>query len=124
MDIVVIVLQSLLALMFLMAGFSKLAGVKMHADNFAKWGLPQWFRIVAGLVEVIGAAALIVGYWEPSWSAVGGLIIGVTGIGGVLTHVRAKDSFKETMPILLLGLFGFIVFFVRLSDLSDFPGFN
>lgn len=124
MNIAAIVLQSLLVLTFVMAGSGKVAGSKMHVENFKKWRLPQWFRVVTGLVELVAAAALVVGYWEPSWAAAGALLLGVTSIGGVLTHFRVKDSFNQCFPIILLGVLAFIVFFIRLSDLSDFPGFN
>jgi putative oxidoreductase len=124
MDILAIVLQSLLALMFLMAGLGKVTGSKMHVEAFNHWRLPQWFRVVTGIVELVGAAALIFGFWEHSWAAAGALLLGVTAIGGVLTHIRVKDSFKQTFPIVLLGILSFIVFFIRLSDFSDFPGFN
>ncbi|MEK4236299.1 DoxX family protein [Paenibacillus sp. FSL H7-0714] len=124
MNIVSIVLQSLLILAFVMAGSGKVAGSKMHVDNFKKWRLPQWFRVVTGLVEIVAAAVLVVGYWEPSWAAAGALILGVTAIGGILVHIREKDSFKETFPIILLGVLAIIVFFIRLTDLADFPGFK
>lgn len=124
LDIVVIVLQSLLALGFLMAGLSKMAGVKMHVENFKKWRLPQWFRVVTGLVEFVGAAALIVGYWEPSWLVAGALVLGITAIGGILVHVRIRDPFKDSIPIAVLGILSLFVFFVRISDLGDFPGFQ
>jgi putative oxidoreductase len=124
MDILSIVLQSLLALAFLMAGIGKVAGSKMHVEGFKHWRLPQWFRIVTGIVELVGAAALIIGFWEHSWAAAGALLLGVTAIGGVLTHLRVKDSFKQTFPIIFLGILSFIVFFIRLSDFPDFPGFN
>ncbi|WP_306439342.1 DoxX family protein [Paenibacillus sp. tmac-D7] len=86
--------------------------------------LPQWFLVVTGIVEFVGAAALIIGFWESSWAAAGALWLGVTAIGGILVHVRVKDSFKQTFPIVLLGLLSLIVFFIRSSELSDFPGFN
>jgi putative oxidoreductase len=124
MDILIIVLQSLLALMFLMAGFGKISGSKMHIEGFNHWRLPQWFRVVTGFVELVGAAALIIGYWEPSWVAAGALLLGVTAIGGILTHIRVKDSFKQSFMIVLIGIISFIVFFIQLSDFSDFPGFN
>ncbi|MGO4185757.1 DoxX family protein [Paenibacillus sp. MCAF9] len=124
MEILALVLQGLLGLMFLMAGFGKISGSKMHVDGFKQWGLPQWFRVVTGVVELIAAIALIIGYWEHSWAAAGALLLGVTAIGGTLTHVRVKDSFKQTFPIILVGVLSFVLFFIRLSDLSDFPGFN
>ncbi|MED4600239.1 DoxX family protein [Paenibacillus validus] len=124
MDILAFVLQGLLALAFLMAGLGKITGSKMHVEGFKHWRLPQWFRVVTGIVEFVGAAALIIGFWESSWAAAGALWLGVTAIGGILVHVRVKDSFKQTFPIVLLGLLSLIVFFIRSSELSDFPGFN
>ncbi|MEX1031251.1 MAG: DoxX family protein [Paenibacillaceae bacterium] len=124
MDILSFILQGLLALMFLMAGLGKITGSKMHVEGFKHWRLPQGFRVVTGIVEFVGAVALIIGYWEPSWAAAGALLLGVTAIGGILTHIRVNDSFKQTAPIVFLGILAFIVFFIRLSDLSDFPGFN
>ncbi|BBH20048.1 hypothetical protein Back11_13930 [Paenibacillus baekrokdamisoli] len=121
MDILSNILGGLLALIFLMAALGKITGSKMHVDGFRQWGLPQWFRVVTGIVEFVGAAALIIGFWEHSWTAVGALLLGVTSIGGILTHIRVKDSFKQTFPIIFLGILSFIVFFIRLSD---FPGFN
>jgi putative oxidoreductase len=96
MTVFSIILQSLLALMFLMAGVGKITGSKMHVEGFKHWRLPQWFRIVTGIIELIGAAALVVGYWESSWVALGALILGITGIGGIITHIRVKDSFQQT----------------------------
>ncbi|MGG2199049.1 DoxX family protein [Paenibacillus validus] len=124
MDILAFVLQGLLALAFLMAGLGKITGSKMHVEGFKHWRLPQWFRVVTSIVEFVGAAALIIGFWESSWAAAGSLWLGVTAIGGILVHVRVKDSFKQTFPIVLLGLLSLIVFFIRSSELSDFPGFN
>lgn len=124
MTIFSVILQSLLALMFLMAGLGKISGSKMHVDGFKHWGLPQWFRVVTGIVELVSVAALIIGYWESSWVALGALILGITGIGGIITHIRVKDSFKQTFMILLLAIIGIVLFAINASDLADFPGFN
>jgi putative oxidoreductase len=113
MAILSFILQGLLALMFLMAGLGKITGSKMHVEGFKHWGLPQWFRVVTGLVELVGAVALIIGFWTPSWTAVGALLLGVTAIGGILTHLRVKDSFKQTFPIIFLAALAVVVFFIR-----------
>lgn len=42
-EIVTYIFQGILALMFLMAGFGKVTGSKMHVEAFKNWGLPQWF---------------------------------------------------------------------------------
>lgn len=115
MVIVTYVLQGILALMFLMAGFGKVTGSKMHVEAFAHWRLPQWFRVVTGLVELAGAILLIVGYWASTSAMAGTLLLGITGIGGILTHIRVKDSFKDTAMILFLAILSFVVFFLYIA---------
>jgi putative oxidoreductase len=124
MEIVAIILQSLLGLMFLMAGIGKISGTKMHVDHFNHWGLPQWFRVVTGLVELLGAAALIVGIWEASWAAAGSLLLGVTMIGAILVHVRMKDSMKESAASIVLFVLSVVIFFLQSGELAQFPGFQ
>ncbi|MDR7235863.1 putative membrane protein YphA (DoxX/SURF4 family) [Neobacillus drentensis] len=77
--------------------------------------MPQWFRVVTGLVELAGAILLIVGYWVPTSAMAGALLLARTGVGGILTHIRVKDSFKDTAMILFLAILSFVVFFLYLS---------
>lgn len=106
------ILQGLLIVMFLMAGVGKTVGLQMHKESFDKWRFPQWFRVVTGLVEVAGAVLLIIGFWNTTSGIAGALLLGLTAIGGVLTHIRAKDSIKETFAIILLGIIAFILLFL------------
>ncbi|WAH35961.1 DoxX family protein [Alicyclobacillus dauci] len=108
------VLEAILILMFLMAGFGKVAGSKMHREGFEHWRLPQWFRVVTGLVELIGAALLIIGFWHKDFVIAGALVLGVTAIGGIITHLRVKDSFKDMSMILLLGIISFVLLFITI----------
>ncbi len=110
MGILTYILQGILAFMFLMAGFGKVTGSKMHVEGFKHWGLPQWFRIVTGIVELVGAILLIVGYWTPVSAMAGALLLAITGVGGILTHIRVKDPFKDTAMILFLAILSFVVF--------------
>lgn len=122
MNVLAFVLQLILALMFATAGLGKLSGARMHVENFGHWRLPQWFRNFTGLVECVGAALLVFGFWRDSWAAAGALLLGLTAIGGILTHLRAKDSFSQTFLILLLAAIAIVLFLMRASSLADFPG--
>lgn len=113
MTIVGWILQGLLIYMFLMAGLGKVAGSKMHRVGFEHYHLPQWFRIVTGVVELIGVVFLIVGFWQYNFLIAGALLFGVVGIGGTITHIRVKDGFKETFMIVLLGIIAFLLLFIR-----------
>ena len=112
MAIAAMVLKGMLAFIFIAAGSGKVLGSKMHRENFERWRLPQWFRVVTGVVELVAAALLIIGFWHNDYPAAGALLLGITGIGGVLTHVRVKDGFKETLPIAVFGICAFILFFI------------
>lgn len=108
------VLQGILALMFIIAGSGKTFGSKMHIENFEKWGYPQWFRVVTGLIELVGAILLIVGYWYETATLNGAAIFVVVGIGGVITHIRVKDTLKDTAMILVLGILALVLFLILL----------
>lgn len=106
------VIQGLLALMFITAGFGKVAGSKMHIENFKKWRYPQWFRVVTGLIELAAAILLVIGYWYKETAIVGATLLIAVGIGGVFTHIRAKDTWKEASLIAILGILAIILFIV------------
>lgn len=103
------VVQGLLAVAFLMAGLGKLFGSEMHKKSFEHWRLPQWFRVVTGLVETIAAVLLIVGFWYYTALISGAWLLVVVGFGGVITHARVRDSFKDTLTITVLGILAIIL---------------
>lgn len=106
MTIVSIILQVVLALAFLGAGGSKVAGVKQMKENFQHFGLPRWFLTVTGLIEVISAIGLIAGIWEPLLIVLAGLLLACTMIGAILAHIfLGHDSIgKSAAPFVLLVL--------------------
>jgi putative oxidoreductase len=77
------VLSILLAFLFLMAGVPKLLGAQAHVQHFAKWGYPDWFRLVVGTVEVVSAIVLLI----PRFAYLGAAGIGVIMAGATYTHV-------------------------------------
>ena len=81
----ILIARILLALMFVLAGFSKFAGLEGTAGYIASVGLPapQLLAVGAGLVEVIGAVLLIVG-WQARWAALA--LAGFTLLATVLFH--------------------------------------
>ncbi|SHE89626.1 DoxX-like family protein [Seinonella peptonophila] len=104
-----IVLQSLLIAYFLFSGTSKVLGVKYWVDIFQEIKLPQWLRTITGVVQLIGAIGLIIGYWQDWLVAWSGLWLTINLFFAVLAHIRVKDSIGKTMPA--------ITFFVLLAAL-------
>lgn len=88
----------LLALAFGAAGIAKLAGVPQMVQVFDAIGIGQWFRILTGAVEVVGAALLLV----PATGFFGSLLLTATMIGAVATHLVLIGG--SPAPALVLGL--------------------
>jgi uncharacterized membrane protein len=91
------VTQVVLAVLFLMAGGSKLAGVPAMVTLFDAIGLGQWFRYVTGVIEVTAGIALLV----PRAAVFGALLLIPTMLGAIITNVFVVPA-SPVMPLLLL----------------------
>lgn len=99
-----IMLQVLLGLGFLMFGYQKFVSEDMK-QGFHYFGYGDGIRIFTGLFEVVTGIVIIVGIWLPILALLGGVMLVVTMIGAIGTHVKIKDRVKNMMmPIVLLVL--------------------
>jgi hypothetical protein len=92
------VAQIALALMFLLAGGSKLAGAPAMVSLFDGIGVGQWFRYVTGIIEVTSGIALLV----PSAAVFGAMLLIPTMIGAVVTNLFIVPA-SPAAPLLLLA---------------------
>ncbi|MTT31808.1 DoxX family membrane protein [Terrilactibacillus sp. BCM23-1] len=107
-----IFLQIILGIMFTFLGFSALAGAKKALENFDHLKLPNWFRYLTGLVQLIGALSMIVGIWIPVLAAFGGLWLLITMIVAAALHFRVKQPLSSTVPAIVVGILSLIVFLI------------
>ncbi len=72
-------LRLVLALVFAMAGFAKVAGDPAMVEMFATIGVGQWFRYAVGALELAGAVGVLVPRLS-GFAALGlvGLMVGAT----------------------------------------------
>jgi uncharacterized membrane protein YphA (DoxX/SURF4 family) len=110
---VVWTLSILSAAMFLFAGGSKLAGQAAMVQLFEAIGLGQWFRYLTGIIEVTGAALLLV----PSLAVYGAVALAVTMVGAIITHVFVVGG-SPLVPIVLLAATSTIAY-LRRPNLSN-----
>ncbi|MFX3635930.1 MAG: DoxX family protein [Candidatus Pristimantibacillus sp.] len=101
MTVLFIVLQSLLAIYYIFSGTAKTIGAKYWVDIFNNLGIPQWFRVVTGVVQLIGAALLIIGYWYSDAVTWACIWLGITMLLACLAHFRVKDPIGKTAPALM-----------------------
>ena len=92
-------LQVVVAGLFLLAGGSKLAGAAAMVALFDAIGVGQWFRYVTGFIEVTGAVALLV----PALAPFGALLLALTMVGAITTHLFIVGGSPVVPVFLLLG---------------------
>jgi uncharacterized membrane protein YphA (DoxX/SURF4 family) len=104
-------LQVVVAAAFFAAGAAKLAGVTFMIQIFDQIGVGQWFRIVTGVVEIVGAFALV----YPGMAAIGGLWLGFTMVCAVAIHVFVMHS--SPMPAGVLVALNALIVYLRRDEL-------
>ena len=90
------VLQVILALQFVMAGFAKLFGDPAMVEMFTNIGIGQWFRYAVGTLEVAGAAGVLV----PRFSGLAALGLVCLMVGAIITNLFVLGA----SPLLPIGL--------------------
>jgi uncharacterized membrane protein len=107
-----------LALAFGAAGAAKLAGVPQMVQIFDHIGIGQWFRYVTGIVEITGAILLLV----PQTGFFGGLLLAVTMVFGVATHLLIIGG--NPVPAIVLGtLSSFVAYRLRPPRVVFLPAY-
>lgn len=97
--------QSLLALMFFMAGGHKVAGDPQMVGLFDAIGIGQWFRYVTGILEIGGGVLLLV----PRVQAFGAALLSAVMLGAVATHLVVLHN-APSLPLALLVGLAFVLF--------------
>ena len=98
-------LSGIVALAFLAAGGSKLAGATAMVELFDKVGLGQWFRYVTGLLEVVGAIGLLISRYAFYAAA----LLAMVMVGAIIAHVTVLGT-SPAAPVVLLVLSGTIAY--------------
>lgn len=117
MTILSIVLQSLLTLYFIFSGISKVVGAKYWVEMFEHLRLPQWFRVVTGFVQLVGAVMLIIGYWSSGAVAWAGIWLGITMLLACLAHIKVHDPIGKTMPAFVFAVLNIVLITVNADKL-------
>jgi len=104
-------LKVLLALAFLAAGGSKVAGVPAMVVVFTKIGFGQWFRILTGLLEMAGAIGLLV----PRFAFYAAVLLTVVMIGAIGFHLTSLGG-NPTPPVVLLALSALTAWLIKSAD--------
>jgi uncharacterized membrane protein YphA (DoxX/SURF4 family) len=96
-------ISAFLTWVFVNAGWPKFSDSSGWARAFAHWGFPVWFRILVGLVEVLGGVLLLL----PQTAVYAAASLAAVMLGAMGTHVADGDPvavYHEALPLALLGV--------------------
>lgn len=94
-------LQGLLAAFFAFAGINKLLGLQQEMlDQFARMGPGPWFRYLVGILELVGAIALV----TPRLAALGALWLAGIMVGAAATHLFVLPPVHLAIGPLVLAI--------------------
>jgi uncharacterized membrane protein YphA (DoxX/SURF4 family) len=98
-----------LALVCLRSGLMKMPGVpgvEFWIRDFARWGYPEWFRIVIGIAELVSFLLLLI----PRFAGFGALIFGSVMLGAIVTHATHGESGRLPFNLFLIALAAIVVY--------------
>lgn len=97
-------LTVVLALAFLGAGFAKVSGQEAMAQAFIAFGLPDWFRITIGSLEILGGILLVV----PAFTGTSSFGLSILMIGAFACHVMFTPIAEGIPAILFFAILTYI----------------
>ena len=71
-------------------------------EEFAAYGLPEWFMYIIGVLKIAAAVLLIVGLWAPVVVLPTALTLCALMLGALAMHVNVGDPLRKSLPALLL----------------------
>jgi len=102
--VVTIVLSVLLAVAFLGAGGTKLAGLAMQRGNAEHLNIPYVAYRGIGALEVAGALGLLIGLAVPALGIAAAIGLVLLMIGAAIAHLRNGDGINAVLPSVILFL--------------------
>ena len=98
------VLTVLAALVYLAAGYAKVSGQEMMVQGFASYGLPDWFRVAIGGLEIVGAIMLLI----PAFTGMASFGLSLIMIGALACHVMFPPLGAAIGPFILFCILTYI----------------
>lgn len=97
-------LTVLLALAYLGTGFAMVSGVEKVVQEFALFGLPAWFRITVGGLEILGAILMLI----PAFTGAASFGLSILMIGGFACHAMFTSPIQTLPPLAFFAILTYI----------------
>jgi hypothetical protein len=84
-------------------------GAKTMREEFAVYGLPDWFCTLIGFLKISSAVALLLGFWYPALILPSASLITVLMVGAVVMHAKIRDPLLKALPATIMLLMSLVV---------------
>lgn len=71
-------------------------------EEFAAYGLPDFFFYLVGALKIGSAMALIAGIWNKSFVLPAAALVALLMVGALVMHARVKDPAIKSLPAFLM----------------------
>jgi len=82
-------------------------------EEFAAYGLPDWFFYLVGVLKIGSAVLLIVGIWLPEVVPPAAGTVAVLMVGALSMHAKVKDPLSKSLPAFLMLLMAAAIVLLR-----------
>ncbi|MEQ8763644.1 MAG: DoxX family protein [Planctomycetota bacterium] len=83
-------------------------------EEFAVYGLPEWFFHLVGALKILSGVLLVMGLWVPEVVLpAAGLVIALM-LGAVSMHLKVNDPAVKSLPATLMLLMAVAIFVLNL----------
>ena len=106
-EVLLWIISLFLAWVFLRQGYAKFSDTSGWARAFRIWHYPDWFRMLIGGIEVLGAVLVLV----PRVATIGAVMIVCVMLGAMGTHLwfgPARHVTSEILPLTLATVIAFM----------------
>jgi len=81
-------------------------------EEFAAYGLPQWFCYLVGGLKIVSGLLLLIGVVIPGIAVYPASVVAVLMLGALAMHIKVHDPLKKSIPAAsVLTLCLLIIFF-------------
>jgi uncharacterized membrane protein YkgB len=78
-------------------------------EEFAVYGLSNFFCSFVGVLKIGSAILLLAGLWFPDLTFSAAILVSVLMLGAVAMHFKVSDPIKKTIPAALMLVLSLIV---------------
>ena len=82
-------------------------------EEFAAYGLPDWFFYLVGVLKIGSGVLLIVGIWVPEVVPPAAGTVAVLMVGALSMHAKVKDPLIKSLPAFLMLLMAVAIVLLR-----------